>query len=85
MQYSFPFGALLRLAHAIQASTFNGFEEVCSLFMEYVSGEQEKATREVEEIWSGLLGNAFSTHGPYGHKGRSRKLKQLTADAIHLD
>ena len=81
---SFPFGALLRLAHAMQASSFSEFEELFALFIKYEATWDEEASADVREIWSELLKNAYSTHGPYGHKGRMRKLNLLVEEAIHL-
>ena len=55
MGSSYPVGALLRLARAIQASNFDDFESVCKLLMVGVVEIGYYACGDVQAIWKDLL------------------------------
>ena len=96
----FPFGALLRVAHAIQACRAIDYAIHCAEFCVFeVDGNVSlyfnalcvvgiynvKASPKVEEIWRTLVTNAMSTHGPYsGSDKLRRKLDRLIKESIHL-
>ena len=65
---SFPFGALLRLAHAMQASNFIDFENRCEVYITAIVEKDYEARPDVVSIWAELLVKSFPDRAPYGQK-----------------
>ena len=81
---SFPFGASLRLAHDMQASNFNDFENHCELYITGIVENDYEARPDVVSIWTAMAVKSFPDRGRYGNKRCGKKMGNLVSDAIYL-